>query len=825
MAHTQPETQIVSPLPSISDYRGEKSVAQIMMDETIADSLRPATLGLGLVFVFISVFHFFTVPEFIILGIVAGVTALILLGLYVTLGAYQFTSQWAHWLTMAVALLAVFNNLLRLHLLNDPTQTVTVLALIVVGIGMFFLSLPWLIAALVATWGGWVLIVWTRTAFVSWLQYTVALLLATAVSLLVFYLRRRTLRRYEQLREESERRRQELQYRAGQLETSLAVGQSITSILDLELLLEHVVTLIYERYGHYYVGVFLVDEEGQFVQEQASAGELAGPLVPGGLCLEVGSEGLIGWVAANGRSARVDDVSQDGRYMQVAALSATKSELDLPLQVGKNLLGVLDLQSREEAAFPESDMSFLQLLADQVAIAIYNASLFQREKSARHLAELLHQTGHLLSSTLNWSEVLDLILKQLIDIVTYDRAAMLIPQGQEMEFVAYQGYPSTFKPGAIRISIVEDADDIYREIYQTKQPLCIPEVLQRPDWQQVPSLPQARSWLGVPLIRSNEVIGMLSLTRESPDPYSDEEVALATAFANQAAVALQNAQVYDRLAQFNQVLEYEVRSRTSAIQEAYAQLEKLNQTKSDFIGVVSHELRTPLTLIKGYSQMLLDDISLTENELIFQLVDGIHGGAIRMGEIVNTMLDMLKVDNHSLELYPEPVSIAPILQMVLIQFEETLAIRDLTITVNDMRGVPGIEADFEALQKVFFHLIINAIKYTPDGGHIAITGRMLVDSALDLPQEGIEIVVQDTGIGIDPDAQDLIFAKFYQTGEVSLHSSGKTAFKAGGPGLGLAIAKGIVEAHRGKLWVESPGYDEETLPGSAFHVALPLRQR
>lgn len=86
------------------------------------------------------------------------------------------------------------------------------------------------------------------------------------------------------------------------------------------------------------------------------------------------------------------------------------------------------------------------------------------------------------------------------------------------------------------------------------------------------------------------------------------------------------------------------------------------------------------------------------------------------------------------------------------------------------------------------------------------------------------MVVSDTGIGIDPRYQDLIFTKFYQTGEVALHSSGKTKFKGGGPGLGLAIARGIVQAHGGQIWVESPGYDEVKCPGSHFHVALPLHQ-
>jgi signal transduction histidine kinase len=823
MAHTRPETQaVVSPKPL--DNSEQKSVTQTMIDEAVSDGLRPASLTLGLIFAFLAILHFFTVPDSYAPAIVAGVTAVLVFILYIILGRYRFSPTMAHWLTAGIASLAIFNNLLRLYLLGDPSSTMTVLVVVIAALGLFFFSSLSLTIILIGTWIGWLGIAIAKGMVSLWLPHGVALVMATAVAILIFFLRLRTMHRYGQLREESERRRRETQYRAGQLETSLAVGQSITSILDLDVLLKRVVELIHERYGHYYVGIFLIEEDRQYVLEKASAGERAAT-IPGDMCLKVGEEGLIGWAAANGRAVRVDDVTQDNRYMTVADFSETKSELALPLCVGDNLLGVLDFQSRYRAAFPESDMPFLQLLADQVAIAIYNASLFAREKTARNVAEMLHHTGHLLSSTLDRSEVLDLILQNLADIVPYDRAAMLIPQGTVLEFVAFRGYPDDFQPGETKISIEEDTDEIYQEIYRTKQPLYLPDVLERDDWQQVPTLPQARSWLGVPLLHSGEVVGMLSLTRETPTPYNDGEVELATAFAIQAAVALQNASVYGQLAKFNQMLEYEVRTRTSAIQEAHEQLTRLNETKSDFINVVSHELRTPLTLVRGYSQMLLADKNLSENDFWLQLAHGIHGGAIRMGEIVNSMLDVLKIDTQALELYAEPVSIAPMLQMVLVQFEESLAERHLTLKVEDLNTLPAIEGDFEALQKVFYHLIINAIKYTPDGGMITIYGRVLVDSDIDLPREGVEIVVQDTGIGIDPHSHDLIFAKFYQTGKVALHSSGKTAFKAGGPGLGLAIANGIVEAHRGKLWVESSGYDETTLPGSAFHVALPLRQR
>ena len=129
-----------------------------------------------------------------------------------------------------------------------------------------------------------------------------------------------------------------------------------------------------------------------------------------------------------------------------------------------------------------------------------------------------------------------------------------------------------------------------------------------------------------------------------------------------------------------------------------------------------------------------------------------------------------------------------------------------------------------ALDKVVRHLVTNAIKYTPDGGKITITARQTLSDLYGLPEPCIKIVVADTGIGIDPVHQQRIFDKFYQVGEISLHSSGTIKFRGGGPGLGLAIVKGIVEAHRGQVWVESPGHDVRGCPGSRFYVLLPLQQ-
>ena len=133
--------------------------------------------------------------------------------------------------------------------------------------------------------------------------------------------------------------------------------------------------------------------------------------------------------------------------------------------------------------------------------------------------------------------------------------------------------------------------------------------------------------------------------------------------------------------------------------------------------------------------------------------------------------------------------------------------------------MPFIEADPSLIYKTFYQLLSNAIKYTPDGGAIRITAWL---ADVDGVGPAVAVAVEDSGVGIDPAHHALIFEKFYQVGTAAQHSSGKTTFKGGGPGLGLALVKGAVEAHGGMVWVESEGCDERRCPGSVFKVVLPL---
>ena len=257
---------------------------------------------------------------------------------------------------------------------------------------------------------------------------------------------------------------------------------------------------------------------------------------------------------------------------------------------------------------------------------------------------------------------------------------------------------------------------------------------------------------------------------------------------------------------------------TERLDEANYALERLDKTKSDFIAIAAHELKTPLTLIEGYSGMLQEQMDILDAEDKTQiLLRGIDNGTRRLNDIISDMIDISKIDSDTLVLNLQPIRVSHLLQSLAAEFNEKAQIRGHTFVIKEFPGIQEtIMADEERLGQAFQNILANAIKYTPDGGRICIDGRILPGF--------VEIKVSDTGIGINAVDHDIIFEKFGRLGKVALHSSSKTSYKGGGPGLGLPITKGIVEAHGGTIWVESEGYDEVELPGTTFHILLPLQQ-
>jgi signal transduction histidine kinase len=252
------------------------------------------------------------------------------------------------------------------------------------------------------------------------------------------------------------------------------------------------------------------------------------------------------------------------------------------------------------------------------------------------------------------------------------------------------------------------------------------------------------------------------------------------------------------------------------------QLEKLDQTKSRFISIAAHELKTPLTLIQGYSDMLSRELGNTLDERVYQALQGLSAGTRRLLSTVNDMIAVSLIDARSLQLNYQLISLPHVLQIVLSDLRANL---DERVLYFKMKPIPpelrSFYGDPQRLYQVFDYVVSNAIKYTPDGGSITLA-IVLLDAPEDVDRF-VEVRVADTGIGIAPEDLPRIFQKFYGKTDISHHSSSRTKFKGGGSGLGLSVVKGIVEAHGGKIIIESPGHDEVTLPGTTVRIFLPVR--
>ncbi|MEJ2750361.1 MAG: HAMP domain-containing sensor histidine kinase [Anaerolineae bacterium] len=241
------------------------------------------------------------------------------------------------------------------------------------------------------------------------------------------------------------------------------------------------------------------------------------------------------------------------------------------------------------------------------------------------------------------------------------------------------------------------------------------------------------------------------------------------------------------------------------------EIERFEQSKSNFIAVAAHELRTPLTILEGYANMLRFETEPDSRMRIF--VDGLENGIQRMKVIVTDLIDISLIDLQSIDLNYQELNVEHLVLLVSDNLAKYFKERDVDLVIMPFDGEQQTYGDPEKLAKAFAKVITNALKYTPDGGRVTITGRTnLLESAAGDVAGYVNMEISDTGIGIDVENLETIFGRL----------SSKTNFKGGGPGLGLPIVRGIVEAHGGRIWAESTGCDETAYPGSVFHIELPI---
>jgi signal transduction histidine kinase len=269
---------------------------------------------------------------------------------------------------------------------------------------------------------------------------------------------------------------------------------------------------------------------------------------------------------------------------------------------------------------------------------------------------------------------------------------------------------------------------------------------------------------------------------------------------------------------YTQELVARLEARIRELETTNDALVRLDKMKDTFIQVTAHELRTPLTLVYGYSRLIEDAPQIKSiihgDEGLNTLMKGLQDAIKRMQDIINEILTISRIMTNQIDLSIGPINPGTVAEKVVNNVQETLKIRPVNIHFDRSTWPERMRGDADMLGLCLANLVSNAIKYTPDGGHIYLTATA--------DDQQIRISVKDTGIGVAKEEQSRIFERFHTAGDTQLHSTSKTAFRGGGLGLGLAVCKGIVEAHGGKIWVESPGLDPEKLPGSEFIVVLPV---
>jgi len=317
------------------------------------------------------------------------------------------------------------------------------------------------------------------------------------------------------------------QRRARQLATVGEVSRRVAAIVGMDRLFSGVVNLIREAFGYYDVQIFTIDQANGEIVFRASTN----PVIQQRGVVVARGQGLIGWAAESGQQAVVGDVRADPRYRPLEGLEKTRSEAVVPLKIEDRLVGILDVQSDRPHAFGDEDLFVLRTLADQVAIAIEDNRLYRAEKARRQLADTLREMANALNSTLELRAVLDLVLSQLQRVIHCDSAAIL--EWEDGHFGIVAGRGESYAASDRCLTPTEDAE--LRRLVESPAPRAF-----RGAGSGAPAS------LAVPLLVKGRLIGALILERQGEARgYSDDEVTVVSTFANQAAVAIENAHLYE----------------------------------------------------------------------------------------------------------------------------------------------------------------------------------------------------------------------------------------------------------------------------------------
>jgi signal transduction histidine kinase len=404
----------------------------------------------------------------------------------------------------------------------------------------------------------------------------------------------------------------------------------------------------------------------------------------------------------------------------------------------------------------------------------------------RHQAERLQrilEISQILTSTYDLDELLEMILAAATELTKTETASILLLDdgSTELRFAASTG---SYRDKLMTMRVPVEGS-LAGAILRSGEPMVFDNVQQDPrhfDGVDKQIAFESRSMLGVPLQMRNRSVGVLEAwNKVDSSPFSEEDGQVLMTLAAQAAVAIENARLI------------------TALQKAYEQLNRVDQIKSDFIAIASHELRTPLGLILGYAAMLKEDV---QNPETTEQLDVVMNSALRLRDLIDDMVNVQHIEEGKAKLVLSEFAVQDVVQQVVQAVSELYTTKEQEMLISLPPQPLQVKADRDKITLVLNNLLTNAIKFTDPRGRIMISAER---------QNGdVQVHVADTGIGIPAHEIERIFDRFYQ---VEPHLTRQH----GGLGLGLAIAKGMVEMHSGKIWAESV----EGL-GSRFSFSMPV---